>query len=270
MKFNDLASTVTQSCAISEPGAGHPRPADPHPPEMSPPLPDEKAAQNSETSEGLSPKKSIKNSRPIEKINTSKRPKRASAGVVKTKCVGCGKYFTHRASHKERRKYCSRTCQHQDTHANRAARRNAEAEDAVAKALVSVTASSGPLSPEDSSILRGRIAAYIEAQLAVANNVVLGFKEWSPTQARVFGMLLNKVIPDLNASFIEKHTTHTDLAQLSRAELEHLAVNTKTITERPRRLAVNDDSEDDTYTEVVDFVRDTVASHQGHPPDDSD
>ena len=57
------------------------------------------------------------------------------------------------------------------------------------------------LTPQQSSQIRGEIAKYVTDQLHLANAVVTGAVDWNPTQARVFGMLLNKVVPDLNASF---------------------------------------------------------------------
>ena len=51
----------------------------------------------------------------------------------------------------------------------------------------------------------------------------MGEVEWSPTQARVFGQLLDKCVPDLSASFMVSERDDGDLTLLSRRELEALA-----------------------------------------------
>lgn len=52
---------------------------------------------------------------------------------------------------------------------------------------------------------------------------MVGAVDWSPTQARVFGMLLNKVVPDLNASYVQHEHSNKDIIDLSREELERIA-----------------------------------------------
>ena len=51
----------------------------------------------------------------------------------------------------------------------------------------------------------------------------MGAIDWNPTQARVFGILLNKVIPDLNASFVQHEHTTKQITELSREDLEAIA-----------------------------------------------
>lgn len=77
-------------------------------------------------------------------------------------------------------------------------------------------------SPEEASRLRAEISVYLQHQLTLANEVVLGTRIWSPTQARVFSTLMNKVVPDLNASFV-KHEGHgKGLHEYSQHELEEI------------------------------------------------
>lgn len=85
------------------------------------------------------------------------------------------------------------------------------------------------LTPAQSAKLRGQIADYVKDQIAVANEVVMHGKEWSPTQARVFGMLLNKCVPDLNASFVQHEHQVKSLTEMSREELEAIASGVQTI-----------------------------------------
>ena len=79
------------------------------------------------------------------------------------------------------------------------------------------------LTPAESGKIRAEIANYMRDQLVDAHQVVMGAKEWNPTQARVFGILLNKVVPDLNASFHQREHTTKLLTDLSREELEAIA-----------------------------------------------
>ena len=47
----------------------------------------------------------------------------------------------------------------------------------------------------------------------------MGEVEWSPTQARVFGQLLDKCVPDLSASFMVSEKDDGDLASCRAASL---------------------------------------------------
>lgn len=84
-------------------------------------------------------------------------------------------------------------------------------------------AAKNQLTPRQAGALRAQVYKFVQDHLLEANEVVLGTKEWSPTQARVFGMLLNKVIPDVNASFVQHEHSTKSLRELSREELEAIA-----------------------------------------------
>ena len=90
---------------------------------------------------------------------------------------------------------------------------------------VSVKTATGQvaLSPNQVANLRGRIAKDMETHIALADEVIKGHREWTPTQARVFSNLLNKVIPDLSASFHQHEHSHRALNEMSREELERIA-----------------------------------------------
>lgn len=80
------------------------------------------------------------------------------------------------------------------------------------------------LSPEETSALRKRLYNKLSTQIEHAHKVVLGQIEWSPTQARVFSAFLDKVVPNLNASFIEQETRITsDPESLSLDQLRAIA-----------------------------------------------
>lgn len=76
--------------------------------------------------------------------------------------------------------------------------------------------------PDDSRRLRSQIGVYVSEQIKNAHEVVMGRREWSPTQARVFGTFMNKVIPDLSASFVQKSDVTRPLTEYTQAELEEI------------------------------------------------
>lgn len=102
-------------------------------------------------------------------------------------------------------------------------------------------ATTNKLTPAQSAQVRGQIANFVTDQINDAHQVVMGRKEWNPTQARVFGMLLNKVVPDLNASFVQHEHTTKQLTDLSREELEAIAQGISTIDVEATEVE-NDDS----------------------------
>lgn len=139
-----------------------------------------------------------------------------SRGTVSVKCKICGKIFETKKFHEGRRKYCSMSCRKADKQV-----RNMTA--------ITKKAEETKLTPQQSSQIRGEIANYVKDQLHLANAVVAGAVDWNPTQARVFGMLLNKVVPDLNASFHQHEHDVKQLTDLSRSELEAIAQGVATI-----------------------------------------
>lgn len=79
------------------------------------------------------------------------------------------------------------------------------------------------LTPAQSAKIRGKIASLMNEHISHANEVVLGLRDWGPTQARVFSTLLNKVVPDLNASYHQHEHSVKDVIDMSRDELERIA-----------------------------------------------
>mgnify|MGYP003706599351 CR=1 FL=1 len=140
-----------------------------------------------------------------------------SKGRVEIKCKVCGKTFETKKFHEDRRKFCSMSCRKAD--------KQVREMTAIAK-----KAEETRLTPQQSSQIRGQIANYVTDQINLAHAVVTGAADWNPTQARVFGMLLNKVVPDLNASFHQHEHDVKQLTDLSRSELEAIAQGVETIT----------------------------------------
>lgn len=89
------------------------------------------------------------------------------------------------------------------------------------------------LSPGQVAHIRGRIGTMVREHLELADLVVRGKLEWSPTQARIFATLINKVVPDLSASFHAHEHRTQGIREMSRADLERIARgldDAKTIT----------------------------------------
>jgi hypothetical protein len=151
-------------------------------------------------------------------LKTSELERRAyrEGEQVKLTCENCNKEFWTRASHEERRKFCSLKCRKDAPLVRKA--------DEMSKLMTKTE-----LTPAQSARIRGQIANYITDQITDAHQVVMGAKEWNPTQARVFSVMLNKVVPDLNASYVQHEHTTKALTDLSREELEAIAQGVSTI-----------------------------------------
>lgn len=80
-----------------------------------------------------------------------------------------------------------------------------------------------PLSPAQISALRQNYLRIVQDISLDVVDVLNGRKAWSTTQAHLFRTLLNKVLPDLSATYAEVHHVHTDIRTASRAELEAIA-----------------------------------------------
>lgn len=80
------------------------------------------------------------------------------------------------------------------------------------------------LTPMQVANMRSGLYKRVEFQIDEAHAVVMGEKDWTPTQARVFSALLNKVMPDLTAQFVQhEHTVQESPDKMSREELERIA-----------------------------------------------
>jgi hypothetical protein len=81
-----------------------------------------------------------------------------------------------------------------------------------------------PLTPAQSAKVRSYIFGLLRTQVPLAHEVVMGDADWSPTQARVFATLLDKCLPDLAASFVMSERGEGAMVEMSRRDLEALAV----------------------------------------------
>lgn len=91
---------------------------------------------------------------------------------------------------------------------------------------------------------RSRIMRIVEHNLETADKVLRGNVSWTPTQARVFGQLMNKVIPDITASFIKKEVTTNSVRDMSIEDLEAI-VRGHHIREALESVKDGDDASDE-------------------------
>jgi len=172
------------------------------------------------------------NSRPYARIPGSADGRRARQDFV---CEHCGRTFTAKPVHDRRgvspRRFCSKRCAGAHRTAAAAAvymaeqvkPRTREASVPQHPAELIEMALVQALTPGQSAKVRSYIFGLLRAQIPLAHRVVMGEVEWSPTQARGFGQLLDKCVPDLSASVMVSEKDNGDLALLSRRELEALA-----------------------------------------------
>lgn len=108
------------------------------------------------------------------------------------------------------------------------------------------------LGPHQIAKMRTEIARAVAEQLVEAHKAVMGKTTWSPTQARVFNTLLNKVLPDLHASHISG-PNKDDIANLTREELEAIVAEARVL----EASALDLDGTD---------IPDAETAHEDHEP----
>lgn len=87
-----------------------------------------------------------------------------------------------------------------------------------------VLARRAQLSPSEIAAIRAKIAKNVTDYLPIVDEVIRGTRDFSPTQARIFTALLNKVVPDLSATHTRLEIDDKrDLSKMSMAELEQIA-----------------------------------------------
>lgn len=86
------------------------------------------------------------------------------------------------------------------------------------------------LTPLQVANMRAGLYRRVSNQIGEAHKVVMGQQEWTPTQARVFATMLNKVMPDLTASFVQhEHQITENPEKMSREQLEAIAAGVSNI-----------------------------------------
>tara|TARA_B100000768_G_scaffold50555_1_gene49367 strand:+ start:3247 stop:3573 length:327 start_codon:yes stop_codon:yes gene_type:complete len=86
------------------------------------------------------------------------------------------------------------------------------------------------LTPLQVANMRAGLYRRVINQLDEAHDVVMGKQDWTPTQARVFATMLNKVVPDLTAQFVQhEHNIQEAPEKMSREQLEAIAMGVNNI-----------------------------------------
>lgn len=86
------------------------------------------------------------------------------------------------------------------------------------------------LTPAQAARLRGQIASGMDLMIQEAEDVVFGRKSWTPTQARVFGLLMGKVLPDLSASHVISERRNVKPEEMTIEELEQLLATNRELS----------------------------------------
>jgi hypothetical protein len=81
------------------------------------------------------------------------------------------------------------------------------------------------LTPQFSSMIRGKIASVVHDHLLIAEKVLTGEVTWSTGQVSLFKALLAKVVPDVSATYHQHELNSRTTTEMSREELEALAAS---------------------------------------------
>lgn len=137
------------------------------------------------------------------------------------------------------------------------------------------------LTPQFSSMIRGKIASVVHDHLLVAEKVLTGEVTWSTGQVSLFKALLAKVVPDVSATYHQHELNSRTTTEMTREELEALAASQAigdTIDHQEqaegRPLDLNDPSRvRESYVRpgpTVRLPRTPQGSHHGSPGEDYD
>lgn len=104
-------------------------------------------------------------------------------------------------------------------------------EEHVAKQMMAVQARllARPVSPEDVARIRTDLHNIVVSETERARLFLEGKSEWNSNQVRLYGMLLNKVMPDLSQKFTEVSIEHRKVDELSRDELEAIIAEAEVV-----------------------------------------
>ena len=86
-----------------------------------------------------------------------------------------------------------------------------------------------PVTPQQVDRVRRSVLDVVRNKIPDVRLVLDGTKKWDNQQVRLFGMMLNKVMPDLHHSFNE-HTVETkNMDELTIEELQEIAKQAETL-----------------------------------------
>jgi hypothetical protein len=83
------------------------------------------------------------------------------------------------------------------------------------------------VTPVEVDRIRRQAYDIVRRTMPEVRDVLRGSRPWTNQQVRLFGMLLNKVMPDLHHSFNEHKHEHRQIHEMSVQELEAIVANSK-------------------------------------------
>ena len=85
------------------------------------------------------------------------------------------------------------------------------------------------VTPVEIDRVRRSVLDVVRNNIPQVREVLDGSRKWDNQQVRLFGMMLNKVMPDLHHSFNQHSVETKDVHELSIAELEEIAAKSEEI-----------------------------------------
>ena len=93
------------------------------------------------------------------------------------------------------------------------------------------------LSPREISNIRTQISGVMTRLQPDVEAVLTGDKKWSTTQVQLYKLLLNKIVPDIQASYVDSpNGSSLRVSGLSRDELESM------VMERSQKVTASNDT----------------------------
>ena len=157
-----------------------------------------------------------------------------SPAQVSKECPYCKTEFWITRSCADHFVFCSKPCR---TKAQKQKEAYAKAAEMVqlsddAKSIATLILDNRPLSrpvnvltPQYTSMLRGKIASIVHDHLLVAEKVLTGEIAWTNAQISLFKTLMAKVVPDVSATYHQHELNSRTTTEMSREELEALAAS---------------------------------------------
>ena len=85
------------------------------------------------------------------------------------------------------------------------------------------------VTPLEVDRVRRSVLDVVRKQMPEVREVLAGNKRWDAQQTRLFGMMLNKVMPDLHHSFNEHTIENKEAHELTIEELQTIAARAKAV-----------------------------------------
>ena len=86
-----------------------------------------------------------------------------------------------------------------------------------------------PVTPVEVDRVRRSVLDVVRKQIPAVREVLSGDRKWDAQQTRLFGMMLNKVMPDLHHSFNEHTLENKEVHELSYDELQRIAAQAEAV-----------------------------------------